>query len=207
MTRFFTITATAALVATGATAGDFTKSGPAMTEPTIAAPAMPAAPTPRFDWTGGYVGAGVGYGRMSFSGFDNASSAVGGVFAGYRMDMGNAVVGGELLVSPGAFGSANLPGGDRIRAGASLMLTAGMPVTADARTLGYIGAGPSMIRTSGVGGSETSTGAGVQLGIDHMLTDQIMLRGAVNYTAINNVGNNDLRTRTLGAGVGVGFKF
>lgn len=208
MKRLFATTAIAALVATGASAGDFSKTGTAVAEPQIATPSMPTV-SPRFDWTGGYVGAGIGYGRMNISGFDNRSSAVGGLFAGYRWDMGNAVVGGELLVSPGNFGSSTLPGpsGDEVKAGASLMLSAGMPVTADARTLGYIAAGPSMIRTSGAGGSETSTGAGVQLGLDHMITDQIMLRGAVNYTAINNVGNDDLKTRTLGAGVGVAFKF
>lgn len=206
MTRFFTTTAAAALIATGASAGEYSKSGPAMAEPTIETPAMPA-PTPRFDWTGGYVGAGLGYGRMSISGANNGSAAVGALFAGYRYDMGIAVLGGELQVSPGAFGSATLPGGDRLRSGASLMLSAGIPVTADARTLGYVAAGPSLVRTSGAGGSETSTGAGVQVGMDHMLTDQIMLRGSVNYTAINNVGNNNLNTRTLGAGIGVGFKF
>lgn len=206
MTRFFTITAAAALVATGAAAGDYSKSGPTMTEPPIAAPAMAAA-SPRFDWTGGYVGAGLGYGRMSISGFNNGSSAVGGLFAGYRWDMGTAVVGGELVVSPGTFGSATLPGGDRLRAGASLMLSAGMPITADARTLGYVAAGPSIVRTSGAGGSKTSTGAGVQAGVDHMITDQIMLRGSLNYTAINSVSNANLKTRTLGAAVGVGFKF
>ncbi len=206
MTRFLMTTAATALIATGASAGDYSKSGPAMAEPSIAAPAAPVA-APRFDWTGGYAGAGLGYGRMSISGANNGSAAVGGLFAGYRYDMGSAVVGGELIVSPGTIGSATLPGGDKLKGGAALMLTAGVPVTADARTLAYVGVGPSLLRTSGAGGSETSTGAGVQVGMDHMLTDQIMLRGSVNYTAINNVGNANLKTRTLGAGIGVGFKF
>ena len=206
MTRLLTTTAAAALIVTGASAGDYSKSGPAVTEPMIEAPAMPAA-TPRFDWTGGYAGAGLGYGRMSISGANNGSAMVGGLFAGYRYDMGTAVLGGELQVSPGTLGSATLPGGDKLKSGASLMLSAGIPVTADARTLAYVAAGPSLVRTSGAGGSETSTGAGLQVGMDHMLTDQIMLRGSVNYTAINNVGNANLRTRTVGAGIGVGFKF
>lgn len=172
----------------------------------MSAPPAPT-PAPRFNWTGAYAGAGIGYGRMDFDGFNSRNSPVGALFGGYRMDMGSYVLGGELTVSPGAFGSATLPGGDELKSGASLMVSAGMPISADRRTLGYVAAGPTLVRTSGAGGSDTSVGAGLQLGLDHMLTDQIMLRGSVTYTAINNVGNADLDTRTLGAGLGVAFKF
>lgn len=206
MTRFFAFTAAAALAATGAVADQHSKAGAPMSEPQVATPPAPA-PQPRFNWSGAYAGAGIGYGRMDFDTFNSRNSPVGAFFGGYRMDMGSFVLGGEATISPGAFGSATLPGGDELKSGASLMVSAGMPVTADRRTLGYVAAGPTFVRTDGAGGSETSTGAGLQLGLDHMLTDQIMLRGSVNYTVINNVGSTDLDTRTLGAGVGVAFKF
>ncbi|MFN7003105.1 MAG: outer membrane protein [Roseinatronobacter sp.] len=205
MTRLLATAAVTALVATGASAGDFSKSGPAVADPVVPAPATPVA-APRFNWTGAYAGAGIGYGRMSISGNPSQSSAVAGAFAGYRWDMGSAVYGVEGLLSP-AFGSPTLPNGDRIRGGASLLLTAGIPISADARTLGYAGIGPSIVRTSGAGGSKTSAGATVQVGLDHMLTDQMMVRGALNYTAINSVSNAGYKTRTLGAGVGLAFKF
>ena len=226
--KMYPMVASAALagfMATGAAAGTFSKAGPGMQEPVVSTPMAPPAPA-RFNWTGGYAGAGLGYGRMSFSGdngndgddvtamdndngFGDRSSAAGGLFAGYRQDLGNFVVGGEAIISPATFGTLTLPGesGDEIKGGAALLFTAGVPITADARTLAYAGVGPAMLRTSGDNGSENSFGGTGAIGIDHMLTDSIMLRGSVNYTVINNVGNDDVNTRTLGAGVGVGFKF
>lgn len=200
------IAAIVGFLATGAVAGDFGKAGPGMAEPTIPRAVEPMT-QPRFTWTGGYVGAGVGYGQMNISGFDSRSSGVAGLFGGYRMDMGGFVLGGEAHVMPASIGSATLPGGDEIKWGASFMGTAGMPFGVDGRTLGYVGAGPALMSTSGVGGSSRSIGGTVALGVDHMITDQIMLRGGVNYTVINSVGNASLNTRTLGAGVGLGFKF
>ncbi len=206
MTRFFAATCVAACVATTASAGGMSKTAPMSETPVAVPPEMPA-PAPRFDWTGAYAGAALGYGRMSIRGTDNGSAGAGALFAGYRMDMGNVVAGGELILSPAAFGSPRFANGDRIRGGASALLSVGMPVTADARTLGYVAAGPSVLRTRGDDGSENSFGASVAVGLDHMLTDDIMLRGSVSYTAINNVGGADYRTRTTGASVGLGFKF
>lgn len=206
MTKILAYAATAAMVATGASAGSFSKAAPVGQEPVVQQPAAPVA-APRFDWTGAYAGAALGYGRMKTSAGESGTSPVGGLFAGYRWDMGDAVLGAEAQVAPVAFGSPTLASGDRLRAGASLLLSAGMPVTADARTLAYVGAGPALLRTSGPAGSKTSTGLQGQLGVDHMLTDSVMLRGSVNYTAINRVGSANDRTRTLGAGVGLAFRF
>ncbi len=77
-------------------------------------------------------------------------------------------------------------------------------MTEDRRTLGYVTAGPSVLSTSD---SEYSLGATVGLGVDHMLTEQLFVRGGVNYTAINDVTDDDYRTRTTAATVGVGFRF
>jgi len=206
MTRILAYAATAALVASGASAGDFSKAAPVGQEPVVQQPATPVA-APRFDWTGAYAGAGLGYGRMTTSAGERGNSPVGGLFAGYRWDMGDAVLGVEGQVAPMAFGSPTLASGDRLRAGASLLLSAGIPVTADGRTLAYAGAGPALLRTSGPAGSKTSTGITGQIGVDHMLTDTLMLRGSVNYTGINRVGSANDSTRTLGAGVGLAFRF
>lgn len=195
------------VVGTGAVAGGLSKSGEPTHEPRIVAADAPATPA-RFNWTGPYAGAAIGYGRMGFDTFADRSSATGGLFAGYRQDMGNLVLGGEVIISPTAFGNATLPaGGDEIKSGASLLLTAGVPLTQSARTLGYVAAGPSFVRTDGPGGSGTSTGVSIGLGVDHMLTEQWMLRATVTYTAVDNLGLADLDTRTVSAGLGLGFKF
>lgn len=208
LTPIFAGAALAALATTGAMAGGMSKTGPGLQEPVVSTPTAPPAPA-RFNWTGAYAGAGLGYGDMRFSPGDSASNAVASLFAGYRQDMGFAVLGGEAIISPAAIGSPTLPGpgGDELKAGGALLFTAGVPVTADARTLAYVGVGPSMLRSSGTAGSENSFGGMAAIGVDHMITDSIMLRGSVNYNVINNVGQDDINTRTLGAGVGVGFKF
>lgn len=208
------IAAVAGVLATGASAGDFGKTGPGVAEPVIAPAVQPAAPMAPFSWTGAYAGAGAGYGNMSFSGDDDngtdlsdRSGWFGGLFAGYRQDMGNFVLGGEVFVSPTTVETQTVPGGDEIDYGVSLMVTAGMPIGPEGRTLGYVGIGPSLLRTKGDNGSDNSWGGTAAIGVDHMLTNNLMLRGSVNYTAINNVGSLDVNTRTLGAGVGVAFKF
>lgn len=205
-TRIFAAAAVLGMVASTAVAGGYSKSGPATAEPMVQAASSPMI-APRFNWTGPYAGAAIGYGQMKLSGGGDIDNGAAALFGGYRYDTGNAVLGAELSVVPTTFGSATLPNGDEIKGGASLMLTAGLPISADARTLAYIGAGPTVVRTSGVGGSKTSTGATLGLGIDHMLTESTMLRGAVTYSAINDVSNANYKTRTLAVGVGIGFKF
>jgi outer membrane immunogenic protein len=204
---FFAITACAVGFASIASAQDMSKTAPALSEPTLTAPPPAMASAPRLNWTGAYVGAGVGYGEMSFSGAGSTSSAAAGLFAGYRQDMGGFVLGGEAIIVPTSFGGVDLPGGDSLSAGASVLGTAGMAFGPEGRTLGYVGLGPTLLRSSGPSGSETSVGGTATLGLDHMLTDSLMLRGGVNYTVVNNVGAADLNTRTLGAGVGLAFRF
>lgn len=204
--RTITAAIVVAMAANSAVAGGYSKSGPVTAEPMV--PVLQATPVAtRFNWTGAYAGAAIGYGQMKLSGFNSRDQGAGGLFGGYRYDMGNAVLGAELIVAPTAFGKASLPNGDEIEAGASLLLTAGVPITQDARTLAYIGAGPTVLHTSGLGGSKTSTGASVVLGLDHMITDTVMVRGAITYAAINNLSNANYKSRTLAVGVGIGFKF
>ncbi len=204
--RLLGLTMGTALIASAGIAGSPTMS---KMEPTVIEPPVPAAaeaPAPRFNWDGAYAGAGLSYGRMNIRGSDNGDGLAGNLFAGYRFGMGGAVFGVEGQIVP-SLGSTTLANGDDVELGGSLLLSAGLPLTADQRTLGYVSAGPTALRTSGPGGSDTSIGATVGLGVDYAVTDQIILRSGVSYSAINNVGNDDLRTRTTAASVGVGFRF
>ncbi|MDD7972440.1 outer membrane protein [Roseinatronobacter alkalisoli] len=206
---FATAAVTASLLAAPAFAQSTSKSGAPMAEPQIAQPAQPMAPAaPRFSWTGGYVGGQLGFGQTSVTGDSNRLGGTAGVFAGYRMDMGQAVLGVEGVVTPVLPGSSDLPGGDSIRGTASLLLSAGMPFGPDQRTLAYVNAGPTIMRTGGSGvSSETSTGATLGVGVDYMLNDNTMLRTGLSHTQVKSVGAANARVRTTSANVGVGFKF
>ena len=116
--KLVTLTAAGALFAGAAYAGGI---APVVVEPVPMAPAPIAMPTQ--DWTGGYVGASLGYGRGDASvdgvelgdvdgdgdddnaddnliddifGDADAEGVIGGVFAGYQQDFGQFVLGGEL---------------------------------------------------------------------------------------------------------------
>lgn len=167
----------------------------------------PAPMVTGFDWTGGYVGAHIGYGNMNYSGFSSQSGGAGGIFGGYRFDLGTGVVGVEGEINPATFGSYNIPTGDRLKMGAALHVSYGLKLTQDERTLLSFKAGPSMARTSIGGSSDNAFGLSVGVDLDHMLTDNIMVRGGLRAGYTNSLGSQDLNTRSLGAGLGLAYKF
>lgn len=202
MKRTAIIALLSAFTATSALAG-----GTKYQETVVATPAPAPAPVVTgFDWTGGYVGLQAGYGTLSYSNFNSQSGGAVGIFGGYRFDMGTSVVGVEGELTP-ALGSYNIPTGDRLRMGAALHLSYGIKVTADERTLLSFKVGPSLARTSIGGSSNTAFGLSTGIEVDHMLTDQIMLRAGVRAGFTNKLGSQNLRTRSFGAGVGIGYKF
>ena len=160
-----------------------------------------------FDWTGAYIGAQIGYGTLNYSDFSSQGGGGAGLFAGYRFDMGNNVIGVEGEISPANFERYNIPTGDRLRLGAALHVSYGMKLTADARSLLSFKAGPSMVRTLTGGSSDTAFGLSAGIDLDHMLTDNVVLRGSVRGGFSNNLGSQDIRARSLGAGVGLGYRF
>ncbi|MES2540715.1 MAG: outer membrane beta-barrel protein [Pseudomonadota bacterium] len=88
----------AALFATVALTAPAFAGGPvAVAEEPMIAPVEEVYMAPGLDWTGGYVGAQLGYGDVDSS--DETLEGygwLGGVHAGYRWDLGNWVAGGEL---------------------------------------------------------------------------------------------------------------
>jgi outer membrane immunogenic protein len=167
----------------------------------------PAPVVTGFDWTGGYVGVQVGYGTINYSNFNSQSGGAVGIYGGYRFDMGTSVVGVEGEFNPATLGSYNIPTGDRLKMGAALHLTYGMKLTADERTLLSFKVGPSLARTSLGGTSNTAFGLSAGIDVDHMLTDNIMLRGGLRAAFTNKLGSQNLEARSFGAGVGLGYRF
>ncbi|MBI1217843.1 MAG: outer membrane beta-barrel protein [Rhodobacteraceae bacterium] len=195
--KVFTLVAVATTAATGfalpALAGS-------MQQPTVEAPvAVPVQPAPvqmsNGDWTGAYVGMGLGYDHASTSpDIGSGSSGLGSVFAGYNYDFGKFVLGGEVAANKA---HANW-GGDTLKS------------TYDAKLRGGVDLGKTMVyatvggeHADGVHGIGTMVGAGV----DYKLTDRVIVGGEAGYTKYNNAdgAGTDLKNTTLTARVA--FKF
>lgn len=195
--KLLTLVALATTVSTGlavpALAGNLQKPVP---EAQVVAPA-PIAPAPMQtgDWTGGYVGLGLGYDHASTSpDIGSGSSGRGSVFGGYNYDFGKFVLGGELSANSA---HANW-GANTVKATYDAKLRGGVDL---GRTLVYATVGGE--HADGVHGVGTLVGAGV----DYKLTDRVILGGEFDYTKYKNADNagTDLKNTTLTARVA--FKF
>lgn len=164
-------------------------------EPVIAAPVPVVAPS--FDWTGGYVGAQLGYGDLGAAGTAlDGNGAIGGLHAGYLVDMGQFVAGGEL-----EYNKSNIKlggAGDTLDHQYAAKLIGGYDL---GRTLVYATAGVSRAEATVGGASVGSTGYLVGVGADYRLNDQWTLGGELSNNHYNDFGGTgaDLDAATLKA--------
>lgn len=182
--------------------------GPGLTEPTLAPPpeAAPIINRRAVDWTGFYAGADVDYGRLSTGG-TRLNTGTAGLFGGYRFDLGDAVLGVEGRVAPAVLGQSRLPSGDRLRGSASVLFSAGVPLTADGALLGSVAVGPTFMQTSASGSDRWATGATGRIGLDYMVSDGVVLRGGVSYTGFERLGSDRVRASQPSANLGISFRF
>lgn len=142
MTRKLLALALSMAVATPALAGSPT---PPLAEPPVAAP--PAAVPPPMpagrDWTGGYLGARLGFGDLG-SGV-SGSGAIGGLYAGYLYDFGGFAAGVEAGYDAARI-NVNL--GGRLEEVARIGLRAG-PTLGDVFFYGTAGAARAKVSTVG----------------------------------------------------------
>jgi len=167
-------------------------------EPAPVAPTTTPAPRTRGNWTGGYVGAELGYGRASSSlNPDDASGVIGGLFAGYNHNFGGFVLGAEVGI---ANTRLRFDDGSRInnyaRAGLRFGVDAGdfMP---------YATAGAVRARTSI--GSDNGTFAGV--GVDYLLTPQVAIGAEVLAYRFRDFAGTTLDSNARSAAVRMSFRF
>jgi opacity protein-like surface antigen len=190
-------TAAASLIALPVLAGNL---APVVTEPYIQ-PAPQIAPAfTGTDWTGGYVGANIGYGNLG--GDEDGSGAVGGLQAGYLYDFGTFVLGGELGLN-----AANLDfdsGNGQIDSLTTLKMKAGYDA---GRTLVYgtLGAAYADGEVNNV--SANDTGYLVGAGFDYLLTDSVTVGGEVNYNKFDNFDGTGLDLDATTVGVNVNYRF
>lgn len=171
-------------------------------EPAVMAPIAVAPPS--YDWTGFYVGGQLGWGSATgegtndFDGIDiDASGGIGGLTAGYRHDLGNWVVGGEVQydwahmeVDDIDFGgiTVDVDDGGQINSMWRVKGQAGYDL---GRTLVYGTAGWAQA-TVEVAGDETS-GSGwlVGGGVDYAVTDSFTVGGELLYHRFDEFGDGD----------------
>lgn len=188
--------ALAALAAGPVLAGNIDEPTP---EPTLATPvAAPSFTAP--DWSGGYVGAQLGYGTVDT---DNAGGAdgdgvIGGLHAGYSWDLGNWVVGGEadfdfsdISLSDGA-GDLDSVGRLKVKAGYDL-----------GSTLVYGTAGAAFAEAD----LGNDTGYVVGAGVTRRLTDNILLGGEVLYHGFDDYDNSGIDVEATTATARLSFQF
>lgn len=177
------VIASAALMLSAGTvfAGGYT---PTVTE---AAPVAPApVMTQNADWTGGYVGAQIGYGKVNKD--LDANGAVGGLHAGYLKDFGKYVLGGEL-----AYSGADLKdkaADAKVKNFTDLKLIGGVP---NGKWLYYGALGASYVDAKAAGSSYSDTVPMLGAGVKYQLTDQWALGGEVDYRDghdFDGTGNN-----------------
>lgn len=186
-------TASAATLAIPAFAGSLAapKMEPAVTAP---APVQTPAPVMTNDWTGGYVGLGLGYDKAKSSPGASGSSGVGSLFAGYNYDFGKFVLGGEVGASKM---HANYGAGT-------------LKQTYDAKLKGGVDMGRTMVYGAlGATHAQNVHGVGklIGVGLDYQLTHNIVVGGEADYTMYSNgvANGTDLKNTQLQARVM--FKF
>ena len=162
-------------------------------DPVIAAP-QPVMAT-AYDWTGGYVGLGLSYGRAEHNTdtspefWPNGSGFGLGGLAGYNWQSGNTVFGVEAHLSAHRMrGTTDAAGPDEVRTDLRSVssLRGRIGITQD-RTLFFLTAGPAIgnVRHTAVNPdlqeSNTANGVMIGVGIEQALQDGWHIRGDVEH--------------------------
>lgn len=201
MTRKLLMSAT--LIATTLAMSPAFAGGPTepVPEPIVAPVIIPVAAGG--DWTGGYVGAQLGYANVTSGGAGlDGNGAIGGVHAGYRYDFGTAVVGAEL-----DYDLANV---DLDAPNSSLDNVARLKVMAGAdlgRTLLYGTVGGAYANAT-VGGADLSdNGYFAGIGADYALTEQWSVGGEVLAHRFNDFDGSGVDLKATTATLRASFNF
>ena len=194
------VAATLSLGALPALAGGVAEPAPAPVE------IMPApAPVAAADWTGFYAGAQIEYGDVDVSGAanDDGTGALGGIFAGYRYDFGNYVIGGEIDINAA---DIDLPVvGGTLETVGRIGLEAGYDA-GPALFYGTVGAARALVDA----GANTLGGNGYfyGVGVDYALTDQVVLGAEVlrhEFEDFDNQPGLDVGATTVGVSAALRF--
>lgn len=196
LTKAALAAALAGTVAAPAIAGGLNEPAP---EPVVAAPVVPVAPST--DWTGGYVGAQIGYGDISATGLDG-NGALYGLRAGYDWDFGGWVLGAgvdydfsNIDLGAGA-GKLDSVGRLKVRAGADL-----------GQTLLYATAGAARAKADIGGVSRSDNGWFAGVGADYALSQNWTVGGEILAHKFDNFDGTGVDVDATTASVNASFRF
>jgi len=194
------VAATLSLGALPALAGGVAE--PAETAPVEVMPEP--APIASADWTGFYAGAQIEYGDVDVSGPSNSDGTGGlaGVFAGYRYDFGNYVIGGEIDLNAA---DIDLPGVGTLDTVGRIGLEAGYDA-GPTLFYGTVGAARALVDA----GANTLGGNGYfcGVGVDYALNDQVVLGAEVlrhEFDDFDNTPGLDVGATTVGVSAALRF--
>ena len=197
MLKLFTLTGALVLGVSAAQAG-----GPAVVVPEApVAPPVVVVPVTA-NWTGGYVGGLLGYGKVETGApRSSKSGGLGALVAGYDHDFGQWVLGGEVMAAPGAgieVGSREIKNfvGARVKAGAKL--------DGEGRWLGQgsLGYGRVSHEPLGGGASRSTSAPLFGLGVSYLHSRNVSLSGEV--LAVRDGSNGPRGTMFL---LGANYRF
>ncbi len=145
------------------------------TEAYVEPPAVVTPTRADGDWTGFYAGGQLGYGNITSDGAGlDGNDAIGGLHAGYRYDLGRAVLGAEL-----DYNFANIDLGSdlpdtSLDSVGRLKLMAGYDL---GRALVYVTGGAAYADASVLGDDLSDDGYFAGVGVDYKLTENLNLGG------------------------------
>lgn len=184
------------MAAAPAFAGGLTEPLP---ETPVAAPVV--VEQPGLDWTGGWVGARLGYGDVS-AGADDGNGMIYGLAAGYDWDFGQWVAGAGVDWEKADIDIGT--GGDALDSITRLKLRAGADL---GRTLVYATAGPAWADATVGGASQDDNGWFAGIGADYALTERWTVGGELLTNQFDDFGGTGTDLEATTATVNVGLRF
>ena len=155
------------------------------------------------DWTGGYIGAQLGYGSVdsNSSAIGDGDGVIGGVHAGYDYDFGQFVLGGALEYDAA---DIDLSTGNSIDDVARLKVRGGVDL---GRTLVYGTAGAARMSANIGGSSGTDNGYFAGIGVDRMVTDRVSVGGELLYSKFDDFNSTGVDLDGPSVSARVAFHF
>ena len=168
-------------------------------EAPVIAPVDVAAPSA--DWSGGWVGGKLGYGRAS-NGTTSDNGATYGIAGGYDWDFGQWVAGAGLDWDKTDLNLGT--GTDKLKDIGRLKFRVGADL---GRTLVYATAGPARASANIGGTGLHDNGWFGGIGADYALTDRWTIGGELLTNQFNNFGGTGTDLKATTASVNVGLRF